>query len=62
LTARVDWTDPLGTLRLLKGATRNTLSDISGLRSWYDMSSLFERSEHGRLVQVRLTGRVVKSG
>ena len=62
LAAQVDWTDPLGTLRLLQGATHNTVSDISGLRDWYRMADLVARSEHGSLVQVRLAGRTVRSG
>ena len=62
LAAQVDWTDPLGSLRLLKQATRNTVSDIAGLRSWYNMAKLLVDSEHGHISQMRLTGRTVKSG
>ena len=62
LASKVDWSDPLAALRLLKPATRNTVSDIAGLRSWYDMAKLLVDSEHGHVSQVRLTGRTVKSG
>ena len=40
LVAQMDWTDPLDALRLLKQATRNAVSDIAGLRGWYDMARL----------------------
>lgn len=62
LASRADWTDPLGTLRLLKQATSNSVSDIAGLRSWYDLIKLLVASEHGRISQIRLTGRTVGSG
>ena len=62
LASKVDWSDPLAALRLLKPATRNTVSDIAGLRSWYDLAKLLVDSEHGHVSQVRLTGRTVKSG
>lgn len=62
LAASADWTDPLGTLRLLRRATRNTVSDIAGVRSWYYIARLLTASEPGRVSQVRLTGRTVRSG
>ena len=62
LATQVDWSHPLGALRVLKQATRNTLSDIAGLRGWYDTTKLLAGSERGRVNQVHLTGRTVKSG
>jgi LCP family protein required for cell wall assembly len=62
LAMQVDWSHPLGALRVLKQATRNTLSDIAGLRGWYDTTKLLTGSERGHVSQVRLTGRTVKSG
>jgi LCP family protein required for cell wall assembly len=62
LATQVDWSHPLGALRVLKQATRNTLSDIAGLRGWYDTAKLLTGSEHGRVSQVHLTGRTVRSG
>jgi LCP family protein required for cell wall assembly len=62
LASRMDWTDPLGALRLLRQATSNSVSDIAGLRSWYDLAKLLVTSEHGRISQIRLTGRTVGSG
>ncbi len=62
LVAQMDWTDPLKALRLLKQSTRNAVSDIAGLRSWYDMAKLLKGSEQGRVSQIRLTGRTVRSG
>jgi LCP family protein required for cell wall assembly len=62
LAASVDWTDPLGTLRLLQRATRNTVSDIAGVPSWYYIARMLTESEAGRFRQVQLTGRTVTSG
>jgi LCP family protein required for cell wall assembly len=62
LATQVDWTDPLGALRLLKEATRNTVSDVSGVRSWYDLARQLVASRNGHISQTRLTGRTVKSG
>lgn len=62
LATQVDWNHPLSAMRVLKDATRNTLSDIAGLRGWYDTAKLFTDSEHGGVVQARLKGRVSKSG
>ena len=62
LASQVDWSHPLGALHVLKQATRNTLSDIAGVRGWYDTTKLLVGSEHGRVNQVHLTGRTVKSG
>ena len=62
LAAQVDWSHPLAALRVLKQATRNALSDIAGLRGWYDTTKLLTGSESGGVTQVRLTGRTVKSG
>jgi LCP family protein required for cell wall assembly len=62
LAAQVDWSHPLAALRVLKQATRNALSDIAGVRGWYDTAKLLTGSERGRVSQIRLTGRTVKSG
>lgn len=62
LAAQVDWSHPLGAMRVLRQATRNTLSDIAGLRGWYDTVKLLTSSERGRVSQVHLTGRTVRSG
>jgi len=62
LAGQVNWSNPLSAMRLLKKATQNTLSDIAGLRSWYDMAKMLTGSEHGRVSQLRLTGRTVSSG
>ena len=61
LASQVDWTHPRGTLRLLKQATRNAVSDIAGLRSWYHLVRLVA-SPNEHVSQVRLTGHTVKTG
>jgi LCP family protein required for cell wall assembly len=62
LAAQTDWSDPLRALRLLKQATGNSVSDIAGVHSWYDLARLVVASEHGRITQIRLTGRTVGTG
>jgi len=62
LAAQANWSDPLSAMRLLQKATQNTLSDITGSRSWYDMARLLASSEHGHVSQIHLTGRISASG
>ena len=60
LATQVDWSHPLSAMRVFKDATRNTLSDIAGLRGWYDTAKLFTDSEHGGVIQARLEGPRLK--